>query len=259
MDEKEATALTEALLSAIVSLGEIVRTAARNAKSLSGTGPYAERFHGGVLKLTQLEKRLLPGIGAIPDLHLEALKRSLAIIKLPHTTPGTRDEARRQAEMICHTEILPNLSVLTTAGPARPRSEGVLAAVVLADAPEYMQRTLLQANGCYEMRWFEACSVMIRKLIENLIIEVYERNQKQAEISSKDGDYLMLHALVSAILAQSHWPLERETKRSLPELKVLGDRGAHKRRYHANQQDVDKVLTGLRATVDDLLHLARYK
>jgi hypothetical protein len=69
----------------------------------------------------------------------------------------------------------------------------------------------------------------------------------------------MLSGLITAILNQTHWQLQRETKASLPEIKKLGDRAAHNRRYEATRQDFDKILPGLRATVDDLLHLAGYK
>ena len=88
---------------------------------------------------------------------------------------------------------------------------------------------------------------------------MYERNKKEGEIRIKDGDYLMLAGLIMEILKQSHWPLQRETKKVLPELKKLGDRAAHNRRYEATRQDIDQLLAGLRATVDDLLHLAGYK
>ena len=71
--------------------------------------------------------------------------------------------------------------------------------------------------------------------------------------------YLMLSGLIGAILKQTHWPLGRETKKSLPALKQLGDRAAHNRRYEATKQDIDQLLPGLRATVDDLLHLAGHK
>ena len=100
---------------------------------------------------------------------------------------------------------------------------------------------------------------MIRKLVENLIIDVYEKHKKEAEIKNKDGDYLMLSGLVNAMIGQPHWSLQRETKKALPDIKQLGDRGAHNRRYEANRQDIDKILPGLRAALDDLLHLAGHK
>jgi hypothetical protein len=159
--------------------------------------------------------------------------------------------------MICEVEIEPNLGDLLS--PTQPASEPILAAAVVAKAPTYLQRALLQANGCYEKRWYEAASVMIRKLVENLIIDVYEHHKNEGEIKNKDGDYLMLSGLITAILNQKHWSLQRETKRSLPDIKNLGDRAAHNRRYEASRPDIDKILPGLRATVDDLLHLAEYK
>jgi hypothetical protein len=69
----------------------------------------------------------------------------------------------------------------------------------------------------------------------------------------------MLSGLVTAMLNQKYWQLQRETKRELPEIKKLGDRAAHNRRYEAMKQDIDQIRSGLRAVVDDLLHLAGYK
>jgi len=45
----------------------------------------------------------------------------------------------------------------------------------------------------------------------------------------------------------------------LPEIKSLGDRSAHNRRYIAKKADVDKVIPGLRVLADDLLHLGKLK
>ena len=45
----------------------------------------------------------------------------------------------------------------------------------------------------------------------------------------------------------------------MPEIKKLGDRAAHNRRYWATKQDIANVLSGLRTAADDLLHLAGHK
>lgn len=65
--------------------------------------------------------------------------------------------------------------------------------------------------------------------------------------------------LVTAIMKQSHWPLQRETKKSLPDIKKLGDRAAHNRRYERRAKMLTRFSQGLRAAVDDLLHRAGYK
>lgn len=257
MDEARAKQLVSALPVGADELNHIAQTAARSKKSISTTGPYAERFHAELIKVVAVERLILPVINAISGFDSKQLVTHLATVKSTSTGASDRDHARRQIRLICETEILPNISNLTS--PVQPTSEPVLPASVLAKAPSYLQRILLQANGNYEKRWFDASSVMIRKMIEILIIDVYDKHQKSAEIKNKDGDYLMLSGLITAILNQSHWPLGRETKRALPELKKLGDRAAHNRRYEATKQDIDPLLSGLRATVDDLLHLAGHK
>ena len=102
----------------------------------------------------------------------------------------------------------------------------------------------------------------MRKLIEILIIACYENKSRESEITGNDGNFLMLGNLVDKILSDSgtHWNLGRETKKSLPQIKILGDRSAHTRRYLSTKQDVDKVInTGFRVTVEELLNLTGYK
>lgn len=257
MDEARAKQLVEALVVGATALSSIARTAARNKKSISRPGPYSDRFHNEVVKLTRVERAIVPTLKTIPGFNSSPLEIHLEAVKDTSMPLASRDAARKAIKLICESEILPNIENLTT--PTQPSSEPVLSASVLgASAPVYLKRTLLQANGCYEKRWFEASSVMIRKLVENLIIDVYEKHDKQAEIQ-RDGEYLMLAGLITALLNQSYWPLQRETKRALPDIKKLGDRAAHNRRYEATRQDIDQVLSGLRAAVDDLLHLAGHK
>lgn len=257
MDDARMKQLVGALIIGADELAEIAAIASRNRQGISGTGRYANRFHDEVIKLSKMEKAIMPVLQAIPNFDPTPLLKHLATAKSTNVALNARNETRRQVRMICEVDIAPNLGDLSS--PTQPASEPVMAAAVLVKGPTYLQRTLLQANGCYEKRWYEASSVMIRKLVENLIIDVYEHHKKEVEIKNKDGDYLMLSGLITAILNQGHWSLQRETKRSLPDIKSLGDRAAHNRRYEAGRPDIDKILPGLRATVDDLMHLAGYK
>jgi len=256
MDEARASQLVNAVVTGSNALLQIARTALRNHKSLAGSGHYAEKFHDALVKLTAVEKLVMPVIVSIDGFDSGPLQQNLTTLKSTIATERARVDANNQVRLLCETEILPNIQNLT--GPQQPSSEMVLPSAVLAKAPTYLQRSLLQANGCYERRWFDASSVMIRKLIENLIIDVYEKHGKEGEIK-KDSDYFMLSGLITAILHQNYWQLQRETKRELPEIKKLGDRAAHNRRYEATKQDIDQIRSGLRAAVDDLLHLAGHK
>jgi hypothetical protein len=140
-----------------------------------------------------------------------------------------------------------------------PKTEPVLPNAVVANTRDYYVRIIQQANGCYEHGWFDACSVMIRKFVEILIIEVYEAHGSAQAVKDRNDNFLMLGDLVSTILKDTAWNLGREAKIHLPEIKSLGDRSAHNRRYVATKPDVDKVLDGLRVIADELLHLAKLK
>ena len=100
---------------------------------------------------------------------------------------------------------------------------------------------------------------MVRKFVEILIIEVYEAHGKANEIKDKNGDFLMLGDLITALLKDNSWNLQRDTKKYLPDIKSLGDRAAHNRRFMAKKPDVDRLIPGLRVIADELIHLAKIK
>ncbi len=99
-----------------------------------------------------------------------------------------------------------------TADPI-PKTEQVLSHSVVERTRGYLETVIQQANGCYEHNWFDSCSVMIRKFVEILIIEVYEAQHKASDIKGGNGDFFMLGDLVSSILKETSWNLSRETKR----------------------------------------------
>jgi hypothetical protein len=123
----------------------------------------------------------------------------------------------------------------------------------------YLESVVNQINGCYEHQWYDACSVMIRKLAEILIIAVYDHKGAAHEIKGADGNFLMLSKLIDHIKTKADWNLGRETKPCLDKMKELGDRAAHTRHYITKKPDVDGLRSGLRVTVDDLLHQAALK
>jgi hypothetical protein len=124
----------------------------------------------------------------------------------------------------------------------------------------YLVKIVHQINGCYESGWHDACAVMIRRLIEILIIEVYENNKMIDKIIDKGTGYpFFLDTLINIILSDTTWIIGRATKRGLPKIKTLGDKSAHNRRYNAISDDIEKVADDLRDCLDELLHLAHLK
>lgn len=141
-----------------------------------------------------------------------------------------------------------------------PKTEKILSlALVQSTRRGYLERIIVQANGCYERGWYDGCAVMMRRFIETLIIEVYEANGKAAEIKDVNGNFIMLRDLLAKFLSDTAWNLQRETPKVLQEVKALGDSSAHARRFIAGKEEVDKLLENYRYRIasEDLLHLAK--
>ena len=54
----------------------------------------------------------------------------------------------------------------------------------------YIERVANQANGAYQNGWYDACAVMLRRLLETLIIEAFEHHRVDSKIKNSTGDFL---------------------------------------------------------------------
>lgn len=255
----DALSLLTKLQFAAKELCATAKTAEKNRKSLAGDSFYGKRFHSLVVQFATVERALTPYLHSanIGDEERKQFQNLVATLKATKPGKQTKSDALKSLQLLSATTI----GAALQSPPHEPSSiaEPVLPLAVVRGVRGYLEKVVTQANACYDARCFDACSVMIRKLAEILIIEVYESKGRAADIQNSVGDFLMLRDLVTKVLADTHWNLGRETKRSLPELKSLGDRSAHNRRYLATKPDIDRVLDGLRVVVDDLLHLAGLK
>ena len=259
MDNTDAAKLFNQLLGMAVDLCETAKIAYRNQKSLTGDNHYGQKFHKQVVTLSTQEAKLRPLLcgNGIESSDVSEYERHLKTLKLSKTTIAKRNEAIKALELIVGSVFKPKLEAVV-ASPI-PQTEQVLPLLVIKKTRTYFEKIVIQANGCFEHQWFDACSVMIRRFVETLIIELYEAKKKEVEIKDANGDFLMLSKLIDKTLAETSWNLSRETKKTLPLVKSLGDRSAHNRRYVATKRDVDEVIPGLRVLADDLLHLAGLK
>jgi hypothetical protein len=73
-----------------------------------------------------------------------------------------------------------------------PETEQVLSHSLVRGTRGYIEKIVLQVNGCYERGWFDGCAVMIRRLIETLIIEAFEHYKIAHKIQNRNGDFFYL-------------------------------------------------------------------
>lgn len=154
---------------------------------------------------------------------------------------------------------LVNQTIHPPSETAVSRDEPVIYMAMVRGTRGYIERVAHQVNGTYANAWYDACAVMIRRLLETLIIECYEAHKIEDRIKDSAGNYLFLKDLVDKTLAEKSWNLGRTVRSVLPKLKDLGDKAAHNRRYNAHREDLDKVLKDLRDAVQEFLAISKLK
>lgn len=140
-----------------------------------------------------------------------------------------------------------------------PKSQSVIPHSMVKKTRGYIERVVFQINGTYENGWYDSCAVMMRRLLETLIIEVFEYHRIDSRIKNSSGDFLYLSDLVSALLSEKTWNLGRNSRKALPILKDIGDQSAHSRRFIAHREDIDKLLFDFRTVAQELLFLSNLK
>lgn len=125
----------------------------------------------------------------------------------------------------------------------------------------YIERVAEQINITFENGAFDACAVMIRRLVETLLVEAFEHHGIVSKIKDPTtGDFFHLSKIVPIAIAETaKWNLSKNAKPALLSLKALGDLSAHNRRFNAHRHDIEQVRTGLRVVVQELISIAGLK
>jgi hypothetical protein len=153
----------------------------------------------------------------------------------------------------CEAAVLPPDAGLPSVG------QGVVNLTLVRNTRHYIEAIVHQINGCYENGWYDACAVMIRRLVETLIIETFEHYGIANQIKNSQNDFVYLADMINVTLKATEWNLSRNAKKALPNLKNIGDRSAHNRRYVAHRKDIDDLKPHLRDIVQELVYLSNLK
>jgi len=123
---------------------------------------------------------------------------------------------------------------------------------LISDRYPILQKILWEANRTYNAACYNACAAMLRRLVESLTIEAFERHGLSERIK-KNAEYVEFRALIGIASAEPALRLTRNTKRVLPSLKFLGDLGAHNRMALVRKDDLDRLHDSVRAGIEELV------
>jgi hypothetical protein len=119
----------------------------------------------------------------------------------------------------------------------------------------YIERVGDQVNKSFDGGLYDCCAVMCRRMLETLIIEIYEHSGRGGEIR-RDGQFLPLSDLVDHLEKDQSIFLSKLGMRALKDFKRLGDLSAHNRRYNAREGDIEPLRSGIRLVTEEMLHIA---
>ncbi|MDB5293819.1 MAG: hypothetical protein JWL69_5060 [Phycisphaerales bacterium] len=246
---EEARSPQEALLGYIDLAVGCSKTARKHNQSLSGSNFYASKMADLRADATNEFGRL--GGGSVGD--TSALAKLMQKVFSSDATATERAQAAQDLRFALKTTWAD-----AVVDNGKLEEGGVFPLVTLIEANRgYLVSVGRQANGCYAAGWYDACAVMMRRLLESSIIEAFEAKGIDAKIKDpKTGDFFQLTALIIAALAETAWNLPRNVRREIDSLRDLGHRSAHNRYYLAKKPDIDKHAGVYRETVEAFLHIA---
>lgn len=123
-----------------------------------------------------------------------------------------------------------------------------------ADARQYVQAIARQINGSRQFEMYDACAVMMRRLVEVLIIDAYEAKGLR-ERTMDNGQYMMLNGMVGVLTSGQDFKLSRNVPKWLNQVKELGDNAAHSRTYITKKLDIDDFAGSYRKLISELAGL----
>jgi len=129
---------------------------------------------------------------------------------------------------------------------------------IFNECPYHIKKIAEEMCQCYEVGLYNPTLVMMRKLIETLIIECFERFGVQSEIKDGNGFYKFLSELIPAYLRSSKWTASRNINQSLNTVKKYGDLSAHNRRYISNKKTLDSFKNDLEQALQEIILLIDY-
>ncbi len=135
--------------------------------------------------------------------------------------------------------------------------DSLLPEVLLHEANRaYLVKLAKQINASYENNLFDACALMMRRLLEVLLIHCFEAAGIEGQIKGADGNYQSLKALITKATNAKEISLSSSAKKDIDTFRELGNLSAHRVKYNCRRDDIRKSRLEYRAVVEELLYAA---
>ncbi len=120
----------------------------------------------------------------------------------------------------------------------------------------YLLRVAQQINAAYENNLFDACALMMRRLLEILIIHCFESKGIEDQIKDESGSYQNLKTLINKAKSKPEIKLSVDVKKDIDDFRELGNLSAHRVKYNCRRDDIRPLRIVYRAVIEELLYAA---
>jgi hypothetical protein len=118
----------------------------------------------------------------------------------------------------------------------------------------YLIKLAQQINSAYENNLFDACSLMMRRLLEVLLIHCFESAGIDNAVKDDDGNFKNLKTLINTAISRVEIKISNDVKKDIDKFRELGNLSAHRVKYNCRRDDIRVVRLDYRAVVEELLY-----
>jgi hypothetical protein len=211
--------------------------------------------------LAKLRTRTAQLVTAFPNEHFPIVNRAIRLFSndvdaLVRLFPGNVQALRDASEALktnWHITVRPSIYTLELAlaispGVYLPEDPGLF-----AGKDRYLRDITIEINTAFRNGAYNACSVMLRRLLETLIIKAHTRNGTTEMATNRDGEFYHLGKLIDDVTANQIFGLTRSAYEAMPDLKRLGDWGAHNPSVLVRHTDLEPLKAKARLCFEELL------
>lgn len=151
-------------------------------------------------------------------------------------------------------EIIPDI----TESEEIMSDDSILPEILLKESKrQYLIKLAQQINSSYENNLFDACTLMMRRLLEVLLIHCFEAESIEADVKDDEGNYKNLKTLINTAISRPEIKLSNDAKKDMDKFRELGNLSAHRVKYSCRKDDIRVVKLEFRAVVEELLYAAK--
>lgn len=136
--------------------------------------------------------------------------------------------------------------------------DSILPEILLKESRRpYLIKLAQQINASYENHLFDACTLMMRRLLEVLLIHCFESEKIESAVKDSEGNFKNLKTLINTAISRPEIKLSNDVKKDIDIFRELGNLSAHRVKYNCRKDDIRIVKLEFRAVIEELLYLGK--